>query len=201
LVAVLQHRPPNQQRDDRGDPVRVVVRMRRHHAQRSAYRGTLASAARFGYRSSRQPTDQRSRAVVFTLSMARTLDSSIDPDNEWRLPGCPPDSGYCLCSAGTAMVPVREPTVVGAPTPVEDEALKRRTCTPLLSHPDVAGGCKACPLLRCNDEPQGKAHLPRQTPPMAQRLGRLPTSNPLDVHALRQDEVPRHPGRRALRGS
>jgi len=110
MGAVLQHRPPNQQRDDRGDPVRVVVRMRHHHANRSAHRGTLARAAPFGYGSSRQPTDQRSRAVVFTLSMARTLDSTIDPDNEWRLPGCLPDSGYCLCSAGTAMVPAREPT-------------------------------------------------------------------------------------------
>jgi hypothetical protein len=31
------------QRDDRGNPVRVVVRVRHHHAQRPAHRGTLAS--------------------------------------------------------------------------------------------------------------------------------------------------------------
>jgi len=30
------------QRDDRGNPVRVVVRVRHHHAQRPAHRGTLA---------------------------------------------------------------------------------------------------------------------------------------------------------------
>jgi hypothetical protein len=30
------------QRDDRGKPVRVVVRVRHHHAQRPAHRGTLA---------------------------------------------------------------------------------------------------------------------------------------------------------------
>jgi len=78
--AMLEHRTlwddMNTPEATEEQPVRVVVRMRRHHAQRSAYRGTLASAARFGYRSGRQPTDQRSRAVVFTLSMARTLDSS-----------------------------------------------------------------------------------------------------------------------------
>ena len=36
------------QRDDRGDPVRVVVRVRHHHAQRPAHRGTLAGAAHSG---------------------------------------------------------------------------------------------------------------------------------------------------------